>query len=250
MEDESTKFLGKEILSSFAIDFCEKISAAGYRAGVYANENWFLNYLDARAIATRGYSLWCAKYSTNRPSIGDIYDIWQYSSTGVVDGIIGYVDMNEMVRDIIGSRENFPGVSSSNIEVFYRVKTQKHSWLPEVKNLDDYAGWQKDPITALAIRVSKGNIRYRVHLKDRFWLGYVTGYDIHNIQNGYAGNGKDSIDMIEVYYITPSNIRPYKKAKYRVNNYAWQYDNEKKNGQDGYAGKLGVIVYKFQIVIE
>ena len=30
--------------------------------------------------------------------------------------------------------------TSNEVNVYYRVKTQKHGWLPEVKNLDDYAG--------------------------------------------------------------------------------------------------------------
>ena len=67
--------------------------------------------------------------------------------------------------------------------------------------------------------------------------------------NGWAGNNL-GIDLIEVYYYTPGDIRPYKKAKYKVNDYAWQYDNETKNGQEGYAGARNVTATKFQIVIE
>jgi N-acetylmuramoyl-L-alanine amidase CwlA len=140
--------------------------------------------------------------------------------------------------------------SDTQVNVFYRVKTQAHGWLPKVKNLEDYAGWQNSPIIGLAIKVDKGSIKYRVHLKNKGWLGYVTGYNINDIINGYAGNGKDVIDAVEVYYNTPSNIRPFKKAKYKVNDYSWQYDNEKTKGQDGYAGAFGVNATKFQIVIE
>lgn len=71
----------------------------------------------------------------------------------------------------------------------------------------------------------------------------------NRIQNGYAGNGRE-IDAIQVYYYTPNDIRPYKKAKYKVNNYSFQYDTETTNGQDGYAGMFGQNVTKFQIVIE
>lgn len=137
----------------------------------------------------------------------------------------------------------------TQVNVFYRVKTQKHGWLPEVRNANDYAGWEDSPITAVAIRVDKGSIKYRVHIKGGDWLPYVTGYNINDYNNGYAGNG-EVIDAIEVYYYTPDDIRPYKKAKYKVNDYDWQYDNEKTNGQDGYAGLFGVPVTKFQIVIE
>ena len=140
-------------------------------------------------------------------------------------------------------------VSNSEVNVYYRVKTQKHGWLPEVKNLTDYAGWENSPITDVAIRVDKGSIKYRAHIKGSDWLPFVTGYDINDINNGYAGDGR-VIDAVEVYYFTPNDIRPYKRAKYKINDYDWQYDNEKTNGQDGYAGVFGVDATKFQIVIE
>ena len=150
--------------------------------------------------------------------------------------------------------------SDTKVNVYYRVKTLKHGWLPEVKNLEDYAGWENSPITGLAIRVDNGSIKYRVHIKEikdsngnvivkGRWLPYVTGYDIKDKKNGYAGNG-NIIDCVECYYYTPNDIRPYKKAKYKVNNFDWQYDNEKTNGQDGYAGAKGVVATKIQIVIE
>lgn len=141
-------------------------------------------------------------------------------------------------------------ISNEEVNVYYRVKTQKHAWLPEVKNLEDYAGWEDSPITGVAIRVDKGSIKYRVHIKGGDWLPYVTGYNINDIKNGFGGDGKNVIDAVEVYYYTPNDIRPYKKAKYKVNSYDWQYDNEKGNGQDGYAGVFGVVITKFQIVIE
>ena len=138
---------------------------------------------------------------------------------------------------------------SEGINVYYRVKTQKHGWLPEVKNLEDYAGWEDSPITGLAMKVDKGSIKYRVHVKGGNWLGWITKYDLDDYHFGYAGNDKP-IDAVEVYYYTPDDIRPYKKAKYKVNNYPCQYDNEKTNGQDGYAGVFGVVATKFQITIE
>lgn len=138
--------------------------------------------------------------------------------------------------------------SNSKINVFYKVRTVKHGWLSEVKNLEDYAGWENSPITDIAIKVDKGSIRYRVHVKGGNWLPYVNGYDINDDVNGYAGNG-NIIDGIEVYYYTPDDIRPYKRAKYKVNEYPWQYDNERDRGQDGYAGLFGINIIRFQIEI-
>lgn len=139
-------------------------------------------------------------------------------------------------------------------DVFYRVRTQAHGWLSEVKNLDDYAGWQDSPVTDIAVRVTKGSVKYRVHVKNGNWLPYVTGCDINDSKNGYAGNGR-IIDAVEVYYFTPEGVKPPRKAKYRVapvgkDFYSWQADNEKTNGQDGFAGKLGREIGKVQIVVE
>ena len=143
--------------------------------------------------------------------------------------------------------------SNTKVNTEYRVRTNG-KWLPAVKNLEDYAGLPGKAITDVAIKVSKGKVKYRVHIKGGDWLPYVTGYNINDYHNGYAGNGKP-IDAIEVYYYTPNNIRPYKKAKYHVSPlngsyWPWQYDNEKTNGQDGYAGGFGAMMDCFQIVIE
>ena len=157
---------------------------------------------------------------------------------------------NRFINMIKAKLEDNSQVSTNVVNCYYKARTQKHQWLPEVKNLEDYAGYENSPITGLAIRVDKGSIRYRVHLKGKGWLPFVTGYDVNDYNNGFAGDGVNGIDCVECYYYTPNDIRPYKKAKYKVNNYPYQYDNEKTNSQDGYAGVYGVTATKFQIVIE
>ena len=139
--------------------------------------------------------------------------------------------------------------TSNEVNVYYRVKTQKHGWLPEVKNLEDYAGWQGSPITDVAIRVDKGSIKYRVSPKGQNFLPYVTGYNTKDSINGYAGNGKP-IDRIEVYYYTPNDIRPYKKIYYRANGLPWQSDNDKNSKMDGYAGIIGQNITKLEMYIK
>ena len=140
-------------------------------------------------------------------------------------------------------------------DVIYRVKAGG-KWYSAVKNLEDFAGVVGKPITDVAIKVTKGTVKYRVHIKGNGWLPYVTGYNIKDHNNGYAGNGK-VIDAIEIYYSTPSDYAKkngYLKAKYRVSPlkdsyYSYQYDNEKSNGQDGYAGDFGKAIDRLQIVL-
>ena len=141
---------------------------------------------------------------------------------------------------------------TKNVDVIYKVMTREYGWLPEVKNLEDFAGFNGSAITGIAIKVNKGSIWYQAHIKNGGWLAKVTGYDINDFINGWAGDGRE-IDCVRVYYNTPDDIikdSGYKKAKYRVNDYEWQYDDETTNSQDGYAGIMGTTATKFQIIIE
>ena len=136
----------------------------------------------------------------------------------------------------------------------YAVKLTDGTILPEVHNLNDYAGIPGKKIADVAIKVNKGKVKYRVHILGGGWLPWVTGYNWNDHNNGYAGNGQ-AIDAIQVYYDTPADVISrcgYQKAQYRVsplngNYWGWQFDDETGNGQDGYAGAFGVAIDKFQL---
>lgn len=75
--------------------FGDMIESAGYWCGIYANLNWWNNYLPGLDRFTK----WIAQYNSKCDYTGANKDIWQYSSTGRVAGIAGDVDMNECYRD-------------------------------------------------------------------------------------------------------------------------------------------------------
>lgn len=75
--------------------FAEIIEKAGYWCGIYANLNWWNNYLKG----LDGYTKWVAQYNTKCDYKGKNLDMWQYSSGGTVKGISGRVDMNWCYRD-------------------------------------------------------------------------------------------------------------------------------------------------------
>ena len=75
--------------------FGDIIEAAGYWCGIYANLNWWNNYLPGLDRFTK----WVAQYNSQCEYTGANKDIWQYSDTGRVAGIAGDVDMNECYRD-------------------------------------------------------------------------------------------------------------------------------------------------------
>lgn len=104
MEDNEIKVEGKERLSQLVIVFNEEIEKVGKWAGVYANLDWFKNYL-SEDIRKR-FTTWIAhvEYSNDLDKYKGQYDMFQYSWKGHVDGIKGNngnVDMNILYRDLI-----------------------------------------------------------------------------------------------------------------------------------------------------
>lgn len=78
--------------------FGDIIEAAGYWCGIYANLNWWNNYLNGLERFTK----WIAQYNSRCDYTGANKDIWQYSSKGRIVGINGDTDMNECYRDFPG----------------------------------------------------------------------------------------------------------------------------------------------------
>lgn len=91
LEDSSMTHLGKTTLTNIALKFCETIEASGYKAGVYANTDWYKNYLDKSKISAK-YSTWLAKIDGDFSAVTD--DLHQYSWNGKVNGISVDVDLD------------------------------------------------------------------------------------------------------------------------------------------------------------
>lgn len=131
----------------------------------------------------------------------------------------------------------------------YRVFAD-HKWYSEVKGLSNIAGRNKQAISAIALKVSRGKIRYRVHLLNGDWLPWVTGYNINDNRNGFAGIKEKVIDAVQVEFSGVSDF----KATYRVRKqgagfFDWQYNTEKGSSQDGYAGLFGTKIDGLQITL-
>lgn len=70
--------------------FCEEIIRQGYKPMIYASLSWLNNKLN---ISKLPYDVWVAQYNSTCDYKGS-HILWQYTSTGTVDGIKGDVDMN------------------------------------------------------------------------------------------------------------------------------------------------------------
>ena len=89
--------LGK-YADTVAQTFIEKIKLLGGKPGVYASLNWWNNYL--KQTARLSFAMWVAQYNDTmdykpKTDVG----MWQYSSSGSVNGIKGKVDMDELYVD-------------------------------------------------------------------------------------------------------------------------------------------------------
>lgn len=170
---------------------------------------------------------------------------WMYSRLG---------DLAKVVTEVLSGekQDKTPSKPAESLpDVFYRVKTKAVGWLPQIKNLQDYAGIQGQAVTGFMVKVSQGSVKYRAHIKGGSWLPYVTGYNVKDAVNGFAGDFRE-IDAIQIIYTAPSGKKH--KAKYRVsplrgNYYDYQINNEKTGGQDGYAGAFGRSVDRIQITL-
>ena len=95
---EDSKMVGKNY-AAIAQAFFDKLTAAGYSVGTYANLSWWNTYLTSPVFDK--YSKWVAAYNT---TIGLTYapmsnfsegnGIWQFSDYGVIPGISERVDLN------------------------------------------------------------------------------------------------------------------------------------------------------------
>lgn len=154
-----------------------------------------------------------------------------------------------------------PSVTPTTVNIDYAVKLEGGKILTSVRNASDFAGLENKRIVGFTAKVDVGHLKYQVHLLGKGWLPYVDGYDWNDFKNGYAGNDKDIIDAIRMYYDTPSDLIKdggYRKVKYKVSPvgsasfYSNQLDDEvsKNPSMDGYAGYFGKAIDKVQAVIE
>ena len=209
--------------------------------------------------------------------------VWMKGHIGIYDGNNGYYAMDGSARNMVHyplSKNKFThiiklcdvdygeGVNTDKapsavasggsynavVNFMYSVRIEDGRILPEVTNLNDYAGIRGKRITDIAIRCDKGSLWYQVHILDDDWLPKVSECDWNEPENGFAGDNK-VIDAVRVYYKTPKEIiqsHGYQQAQYRTSQMnlgygKWQYDDETQNGQNGFTGSFGTAIDRFQL---
>ena len=122
-EGESIKWLpytDSAAMASIAKAFCNRISSAGYKPGIYASAGWFKYYLTDPCFSNSGWSIWTAQYWYDpynaslglAPEYPAKFDCWQYSYRGSIPGISGDVDVDYWYGTL-------PSVSDSEKQLGY-----------------------------------------------------------------------------------------------------------------------------------
>ncbi|MGN0457991.1 MAG: GH25 family lysozyme [Eubacterium sp.] len=104
LEEAKMQQYGKTQITNQMVLFCDAVRDAGYTPMVYANRNWFTNYIDINIAFSKGYKLWYAYYPSSSPSFstqieigstGIAADMWQYTTTnGTLDKNIMYSSLS------------------------------------------------------------------------------------------------------------------------------------------------------------
>lgn len=96
LEEQKAFTKGKSVCSNMVTAFCEALENAGYYAGLYISRSPLQTYITSN-VASK-YALWVAEYASKCNYSGE-YGMWQYSSSGKVNGISGNVDLDYSYTD-------------------------------------------------------------------------------------------------------------------------------------------------------
>ena len=115
---------------AWALDWLQRVEAAyGCKPMIYMSES-VVNRHDWISVASANYGLWVAKYRDNNPDYNydmsnagskpsvkywPFYAMWQWTSTGRLDGWSGNLDLDEFYGDT-NAWDKYVGVSDGNID--------------------------------------------------------------------------------------------------------------------------------------
>lgn len=106
-------------LTALATAFLDDVAADGWLVGLYSCKSWLDAKLETQKICAK-YECWMAQYLSDGTydaydRYDGLYGMWQYSSSGSVDGVPGGTDMNVCFKDYpeICRRYGFNGYAAT-----------------------------------------------------------------------------------------------------------------------------------------
>ena len=96
IEDESQQVLSKTLVTDIALTFLTTLANANYYSMIYSDVSWFLDVLDDSKLL--GFDHWVADWGSENTYTG-VTGIWQYNSSGTINGINDNVDLDYGYKD-------------------------------------------------------------------------------------------------------------------------------------------------------
>lgn len=156
------------------------------------------------------------------------------------------------------TRSSFPKSTGKSVNIHYALHNRYGAWNEAVTNFNDsnsegFAGMPYGSHDMLIAWVDSGTLRYRVHTEESGWLGWVQTANYNDSVNGMAGIWGQTVDGVQMYYITPGG--DYKQVYYRSQDVAhagyWDEvcDDGSTYGGDDYAGMYGCALDRLQCYV-
>ena len=211
----------KDKLAQIAQTFCNRMEAVGFKSGIYANLNWFNNYLNSPSLS--GYDHWVAQYNWRCDYAGS-YSFWQYSSSGNVPGVNGRCDMNYCFNG------SFLNVDDGKMHIQYEAHVSNIGWMSSKKD-GSTAGTTGQSKAVEDLKVSilnpeeDGSVQIDAHVSGIGWQGWDTP---SASEGGTTGQGR-AVEAVRLR-LTGSLAKDY-DVYYRVHAsnigwMAWAKDGE------------------------
>ena len=186
---------GKIAITNAIKGFCEYLESKGYYVGVYANSNWFKNYIDA-SIPSK-YDCWVANWGTSNPST-PAHGLWQFGGetnrirTNKIAGMV--CDQNYAYKDYLTIMKN-TGLNGFSKKTTNTSKPQKVEIKPTTsQNTNNYTTYT----------VKKGDTLSKIANK------YGTTYQKLATYNGISNPNKINVgQVIKIPTSSTSKITTY-----------------------------------------
>ena len=200
-------------LAQIAQTFCNRMEAVGFKSGIYANLNWFNNYLNSPSLS--GYDHWVAQYNWRCDYAGS-YSFWQYSSSGNVPGVNGRCDMNYCFNG------SFLNVDDGKMHIQYEAHVSNIGWMSSKRD-GSTAGTTGQSKAVEDLKVSilnpeeDGSVQIDAHVSGIGWQGWDTP---SASEGGTTGQGR-AVEAVRLR-LTGSLAKDY-DVYYRVHasNIGW-----------------------------
>lgn len=170
MEDSSIKDCNN--LTLLCVEFCNLIKQTKYKSGVYANKDWFTNYINVNSL--KDNKIWLAEWNVNNPSVNFKVNLWQYTSDGKYNGINGRVDVNKCLDcEENKNIEEITGGSDEEVKEYYNGSTIENVYADT--NLTKKIGYlgRYESCECLGIFNNRPMVRYKVDNQNNYKIGFV-----------------------------------------------------------------------------